>query len=212
MMSGFTPGWIEVTPVLSTWASAAAMWFAMMMVMMLPSVTPWLRGMVVVTGHQSQRPVFHAAAFGTGYGVVWLSFSAAAALLQLLLKGVIPDIGGTLSSPYAGGMLLLTGLYQLSHVRENCLTHCRSPMSYLLSYWRPGIWMSLRTGLLHGAFCVGCCWALMLVGLAAGVMNVAWMAFVTLVVAVEKLTPRGDTFARLMAWIYSVGGLALVVF
>jgi len=104
----------------------------------------------------------------------------------------------SISSPYlAGAILIAAGAYQLTSWKGACLTHCRSPLGFLMSHWREGKLGALRMGFFHGAWCLGCCWALMCVLFAVGVMNLAWVAALTCFVLLEKTGPAGATVARL---------------
>jgi predicted metal-binding membrane protein len=111
----------------------------------------------------------------------------------------------TVVSPWlAGAILIAAGVYQLTPWKARCLTHCRSPLGFLLSHWRDGLAGAFRMGFGHGVYCFGCCWALMAVLFAVGVMNLAWVAALTILVFVEKVGPLGARMARLT-------GVALVV-
>ena len=102
-------------------------------------------------------------------------------------------------------VMIAVGIYQLTPFKDACLGRCRSPAQFLSRHYRPGVLGALRLGLLHGAFCVGCCWLLMALLFVGGVMNLLWIAGLTLLVAAEKLLPRGEILARvsgviLIAW------------
>lgn len=191
---------------------AIAMWMTMMVVMMLPSVLPWLRGFAALSRDResgSLRPGW-VTLFGSGYFAVWLGFSVMAAWLQLGLRsaGALgPDVA--LAAPLGGAALIGAGLYQAAPLKAACLEHCRTPLGYFLAHWRNGPGGAFRMGASHGAFCVGCCWALMLAGFALGVMNLAWMALLTVVISVETLVPGGDRIGRLMGVGMVVWGVAL---
>jgi predicted metal-binding membrane protein len=103
-----------------------------------------------------------------------------------------------------GAVLVAAGVYQLSPLKSACLSQCRSPAQFISRHWRPGTGGAVRLGLLHGAYCVGCCWLLMALLFVGGVMNFAWIAALTLIVGIEKLAPRGD-------WIGRAAGLAILV-
>ena len=113
---------------------------------------------------------------------------------------------GETTSAYVGGALLLAaGIFQLSRLKYACLSHCRSPMSFLMTDWREGIGGALRMGLKHGTYCVGCCWVLMALLFVLGVMNLVWIAALAGFVLLEKVIPRGQTISRtsgigLAAW------------
>jgi predicted metal-binding membrane protein len=119
-------------------------------------------------------------------------------------NGLISPAGMASQSRWlSAGVLIGAGLYQLSPFQNLCLSHCRSPAAFLSRHWRPGASGALRLGVLHGAYCVGCCWMLMALLFVGGVMNLAWIAGLTLVVMAEKLLPGGR-------WIGRAGGMALL--
>jgi predicted metal-binding membrane protein len=192
-------------PTASGFLSAVVMWQAMMIAMMTPTVAPWVtafgRLLPVPAG---SRAGAGSLAFAFGYFSVWLAYSAAAAALQiaLLVAGLVGPNG---APPRVAALVLIAaGLFQFAPVRQACLTHCRNPISYLLTRWRTGPPSAFRLGLAHGAYCVGCCWLLMLTGLAVGLMNLAWMALVTVAVAVEQTAPGG-------VWVGRALGAGLIV-
>jgi predicted metal-binding membrane protein len=180
-----------------------AMWAVMMVGMMLPSASP----MLLLYGSTARRsaPTRSWAsqriyAFAAGYLVVWAVFSLGATALQRLLAMflfVSPMMEVT--SPVVGAMLLLiAGVYQLTPLKQACLQTCQSPLGFLMGrWWRAGAAGALRMGLEHGALCVGCCWALMLLLFAGGVMNLAVIAALTALVAFEKLTRFGMPGTRI---------------
>ena len=179
-----------------------AMWAVMMAGMMLPSASP----MLLLYGAMARRSVEGATAssrriyaFAAGYFAVWTCFSLGATALQRLLANLlIVSPMMEVTSPVFGALLLLTaGLYQLTPAKLACLRACQSPLGFLMSRWRAGPAGAFRMGLEHGALCVGCCWALMLLLFVGGVMNLAVIAALTVLVAFEKLTPFGARGARI---------------
>jgi predicted metal-binding membrane protein len=180
-----------------------AMWWLMMLAMMLPSAAP---AILLYARLREQRgaggAVVQPWVFGFGYLAVWLLFAMVAATVQLLLARATMSF----SDPrLASALLVAAGLYQLSPLKSACLRQCRSPAEFLSRNWRPGAVGAMRLGVLHGAYCVGCCWMLMALLFVGGVMNFAWIAALTLIVGIEKLVPRGDLIARaagvaLIAW------------
>lgn len=176
-----------------------AMWAVMMVGMMTPSAAPM---MLLVSGASrgrgAQRRPHVVVAFGTGYLVVWITFSAVATLAQWALHHAAmlsPSV--TMSSARLGGaILIVAGIYQLTPFKRACLTHCRSPLGFLLSHWRDGVTGALRMGMAHGTYCLGCCWALMCVLFVVGVMNLVWVAVLTIFVLVEKVGPAAAFVAR----------------
>jgi predicted metal-binding membrane protein len=189
-----------------------AMWAVMMAGMMLPSASP----MLLLYGTVARRSAAGAPAasrqiyaLAAGYLMAWTLFSVGATALQrLLAKLVFVSSMMEATSPVVGATLLLVaGVYQLTPIKEACLRTCRSPLGFLMSRWRPGWSGAFRMGLEHGALCVGCCWALMLLLFAGGVMNLAVIAALTVLVAFEKLAPSGPKGARisgvlLIAWAF----------
>ena len=145
------------------------------------------------------------AAFLAGYLLVWTGFSAVAALAQwgLAWAGLVAGMDGRVGPALGGALFVLGGIYQLSPLKHACLGSCRSPLGFLLAHWRDGTGGALRMGLRHGAVCLGCCWALMVLLFAVGTMNLAWVAGLGVLVLVEKLAPGGG-------WIARAGGVGLV--
>ena len=170
------------------------MWWLMMVAMMLPSATP------AVLLYARVRERRHAAGavvqpwiFLLGYLAVWLLFSIVAAGAQRLIAGPAMSLDNRV---FASAVLIAVGVYQLSPLKSACLSQCRSPAQFLNRNWRPGPIGAVRLGILHGAYCVGCCGFLMALLFVGGVMNFAWIAALTLIVGIEKLVPRGDLIGR----------------
>ena len=178
-----------------------AMWAVMMAGMMLPSASPMLLLYAKVASRTAgvQRPIPLVYAAAGGYLLVWAGFSAAATLLQRLFSALLlitPMM--EMSSPKAGGALLcLAGVYQLTPWKSACLGVCRSPLAFLMQHWRAGATGAFVLGLRHGLYCLGCCWALMLLLFVGGVMNLWTIVALTLFVLVEKLAPFGEHSSRL---------------
>jgi len=176
-----------------------AMWAVMMVGMMAVSAAPvtlLFAGMHRARG--APRWPFVVFSFGAGYLLVWIGFSAGAALAQWALhRAAMLSPAMTTSSPRLGGAILIAaGVYQLTPFKGACLTHCRSPLGFLMSRWRDGTAGALRMGIAHGTYCLGCCWALMCVLFAVGVMNLVWVAAMAILVLVEKIAPAGALVAR----------------
>lgn len=190
--------------------AAVVMWQAMMVAMMTPTVAPWVLAYARLVGEDPPGArLAPSVTFAAGYFTIWLAYSIVAAAIQLALSasGLVGHDGPP--PVLAGGVLLAAGAFQFAPIRQACLTHCRNPLSYLLARWRGGPPGAFRLGLGHGAYCVGCCWLLMLTGFAIGVMNLAWMALLTIVVAVEQLAPAGTWIGRALGAGLIVWGLAL---
>jgi predicted metal-binding membrane protein len=169
------------------------MWAVMMVAMMTPAAAPMI--LVFASIHRRRtaegRPAVPAALFVLGYLVVWGIYSVAAALTQAALHAAAllsPAMAAT-SPLLAGGLLVAAGVFQWTPLKRACLAACRSPFSFLMSGWREGRGGAFVMGLKHGAWCVGCCWALMAALFALGVMSLTWMALVAALIAAEKLLP-----------------------
>lgn len=182
--------------------AAALMWAVMMTAMMLPSATPML---LLFAGAQRQQRELSGMAtptvlFAAGYLTVWLTFSLLCGSLQWALQALFllsPHLATT-STLLGAAFLLLAGGYQLTSWKDACLLHCQSPLGFLLAHWREGRWGALRMGLHHGAYCVGCCWALMGLLFVVGVMNLLWVAVLAGFVLLEKAVARGPWPSRLV--------------
>jgi predicted metal-binding membrane protein len=171
-------------------------WATMMAAMMLPSAAP-----AVLLFSRTARQSLMTTAFVAGYLGVWIAYGLLAYAVYRLIGSLDPGfLAWDRAGPWiAGGAVIAAGLYQLTPLKRVCLRHCRSPLHFLLARWRPGRLGALRMGAEHGLYCAGCCWALMLVLFAVGVMSVFWMVVVTAVVFVEKVLPGGERLPRALA-------------
>jgi predicted metal-binding membrane protein len=196
-----TAAW-DVPHLLLLWA----MWAVMMTGMMLPSASPLVllyAGALRSSG--DVRVGRKTYAIAAGYVLVWALFSVAATALQRVLSSmlVLTPMMEPATPEAAAILLAVAGLYQLTPLKRACLRVCRSPLSYLLQHWRSSTFGAFRLGARHGAYCLGCCWALMLLLFAGGVMNLVVIVALTLWVLAEKLAPFGEQTAR-------VSGVALL--
>jgi predicted metal-binding membrane protein len=196
-------------PCMSTDVSLTfAMWVVMMVGMMAPSASPMLMLFGASRAGRGERGVSMATlAFGLGYVAVWAGFSLCATFAQWALHqaAMLSSAGMALSSGHlSGGVLIAAGIYQLTAWKSRCLTHCRSPLGFLMTNWRDGTSGAFGMGLRHGIYCLGCCWALMCVLFAVGVMNLVWIAILAVLVLAEKIGPAGAALARF-------AGVALVL-
>jgi len=195
---------------LALWTLMIAMWWIMMIAMMSPSATPavLLYARVyrqALTQGQIQDKLAPTGVFVAGYLLVWLAFSIVAATLHWLLEREA-FVSSTMSSQsrwLSGIVLIAAGLYQFSPLKSACLSHCRAPTAFLSSHWRPHALGALRLGVLHGTFCVGCCWMLMALLFVGGVMNLVWIAALAILVLAEKVFPAGK-------WVGRAAALALI--
>jgi predicted metal-binding membrane protein len=184
------------------------MWWVMMVAMMLPSAAPMILLFAAVNRRQRESGHPHVATslFAAGYLAAWAGFGLVAVVLQWAFErtGILsPMLVGT--NVILGGVVLLAaGAYQLTPIKHACLRHCRSPLAFLGTHWRRGARGALGMGLVHGAFCVGCCWFLMGLLFFGGVMNLYWIAGIALFVLFEKTVPAGH-------WLGYATGVALLV-
>ena len=182
-------------------AALLLMWWVMMVAMMLPSAAPALLLYARVREARSgETGIAQSWVFVIGYALIWLLFSVGAAGAQRLITGSAMAIE---PERVMTAVLIAAGAYQLSPLKSACLSQCRSPAQFLSRHWRPGVSGAVRLGILHGAYCAGCCWALMALLFVGGVMNIGWIVLLTLFVAIEKLAPGG-------AWIGRAAGVALI--
>jgi predicted metal-binding membrane protein len=176
------------------WIFTVPMWALMTIAMMLPSAVPVLRTMSSLP--QSRKVAGIQARWWTmvaGYAAVWLGFAVAATGLQVSLSviGVLNERGASVSGAFNAAMLAVAGLYQFSALKAACLTRCRSPMGFFIAYWQDGIFGAFRMGVRHGLYCLGCCWAIMLLAFVGGMMNLAWMGAAMVLMILEKLPVAG---------------------
>lgn len=169
------------------------MWFVMMIAMMTPSVTPLVIIFTLINRkrRQQQNPYVPSGYLLGGYFLVWAVFSLFATLLQWLLQRVAllnPEMVTT--SKVLGGVILITaGTFQFTPLKNTCLHNCRSPMGFIHQYWKDGKNGALRMGIQNGIYCLGCCWILMILLFVSGIMNILWIAIITLFVLIEKVLP-----------------------
>lgn len=186
-----------------------AMWAVMMVAMMIPSASPMVLAFAGVNRTRRAQSLSYAptAVFVLGYLAAWTTFSLLATLLQATLHtaALISSTGVSTSRILGSVLLVLTGIFQWTSLKNACLRHCRSPLGFLLTEWREGARGAFQMGLRHGAHCVGCCWLLMFLLFIAGVMNLWWVAAIAAFVLIEKVMPCGPLIARgtgmlLIAW------------
>jgi len=171
-----------------------AMWIVMMIGMMLPSVAPvlLLYAGVMRSSPEGPRAALRVYPMAAGYLLIWIGFSVFVATLQREIGATVLTPMMTLQSSIGAALLLLiAAVYQLTPVKQMCLDSCRSPIAFILARMRPGASGAFRLGVEHGLYCVGCCWALMLLLFAGGVMNLWTIAALMLVVLLERLEPFG---------------------
>ncbi len=184
-----------------------AMWWVMMVGMMLPGVAPVILTFATVNRNRRARaePYVPAALFAFGYLLAWGGFSLAATLAQWTLEraALLSPMHMSTNSQLLGALLFIAaGLYQFTPVKLACLRFCRSPLDFVVNHWRDGPGGALRMGITHGLYCLGCCWVLMLLLFVGGVMNLLWVAALAIAVLAEKLSTG--------PWMGWIGGALLV--
>ena len=198
---------------LHSWTAADAtltllMWAVMMVGMMVPTAAPASLLFASVSRKASREggAVAPAFVFTAGYVAAWTLFSVGATAMQWQLErqALLTPMLASASPLFGAALLVVAGLYEWSPWKESCLEHCRAPAQFLAAHWQPGRWGAFRMGVRHGFYCLGCCAFLMGLLFFGGVMNLLWVAGLSLLVLVQKLAPRGALVAR-------VGGVALVL-
>lgn len=199
-------------PDLASWSAGSllplfVMWAVMMLAMMLPSAAPMLLTFAAVARNRrrADRPYVPVAVFAAGYVVIWCVFSLVAAVAQWLLHraALLSPMMTSSSTFLAGGLLIAAGIFQFTSLKRSCLIHCRAPLDFIMTRWREGWRGAFGMGVEHGAFCAGCCWALMALLFVLGVMNILWIAALTVAVALEKMLPHAK-------WFSAACGVALI--
>jgi predicted metal-binding membrane protein len=180
-----------------SWPLFLTMWVAMMVAMMFPAAAP----MIVMYGRMRRSDPPSVALFTASYISLWFAFGVGAYLLSAAVESAASDSAWVATNwgRAGGGLLVLAGVYQLTPLKDICLRHCRTPLSFVMTHWREGRAGAVRMGLVHGLYCVGCCWLLFLILIPLGVMNVAAMIVVALVVFAEKVLPHGRGIGQLAA-------------
>ena len=193
------------------------MWIGMMVGMMTPSAAPMILLYARVARQATAQGTLFAATgwFAAGYLLAWAGFSLAATLLQWMLERLtlLSPMMTSTSHRFNGIVLIAIGVYQWTPWKYACLAACQAPLSFIQRHggFRPEASRSLRLGLLHGAYCVACCWALMALLFVGGVMNVLWIAAIALFVLLEKVLPVGRIVPRVGGVICIVAGAWLLI-
>jgi predicted metal-binding membrane protein len=187
-MSGMEPSWTAIDALM-----LFVMWSAMMAAMMVPGASPMVAAFATINRRRRERSAPHVptAVFLLGYLIAWAGFSVLATAMQWALQaaGLLTTMMQSASYYWSAALFLAAGLYQFSPLKERCLAHCRTPDSFILSAWRDGTLGAVVMGLRHGLFCMGCCGALMVLLFAVAVMDLRWVAALTVLVTAEKLLP-----------------------
>ena len=214
--SGSDMGSMEISmPQMQSWVFVDfilmfVMWTVMMVAMMVPATAPMLLMYANVTRRRKQRGQSHVptSIFLLGYILIWTGFSVLATFANwgLHINSMLSSMMGESTNPILGGVLLIAaGLFQWTSLKTACLSKCRSPLTFIMDEWRDDHVGVLYMGLKHGIYCLGCCWALMLLLFVLGVMNLSWIAGLSALVMLEKMAPKGIWMSRiigigLMCW------------
>ena len=195
-------------------AVTASMWSAMTLAMMLPSASPMILtyAEIAETAARKSERIVSPLVIAAGYASVWLVFSLLATVIQIVLtRAALLNTGITSASGIlAGAIFIGAGVYQFSALKHACLTHCQNPFPFFFTNWATTPGGVFRLGVEQGLYCLGCCWAMMMVMFAVGVMNVAWMAGLAAVMTIEKLL-TGRRFAHGFGVALIVVGTGIVV-
>jgi predicted metal-binding membrane protein len=194
---------------------AFLMWVVMMVAMMTSSATPMLLMVAALSRQRQQHPAPPAvtAAVFAGYLAAWAGFSLGATLVQWGLQSAVglSPVFISVRPLVEGLLLLLAGAYQFTPLKHACLSRCRTPLGFLLAEWRDGTAGALAMGVRHGGYCVGCCWLLMALLFAVGVMNLLWVALIAVYVLLEKVSPGGAWLSRAMGVLLVGWGIRLLI-
>jgi predicted metal-binding membrane protein len=184
------------------------MWWLMMLATMLPSAAPTilLFAALMRRRHEAGEPYMGTSLFGSGYLMVWGGFSVIAVALQWQLDRIalLSPVMATTSMALGALLLIGAGIWQFTPLKHACLRHCRSPAEFLTRHWRDGQVGTFLMGVRHGAYCLGCCWMLMLLLFYGGIMNIYWIVGLGILVLVEKITSPGH-------WVSSAIGVAFIL-
>ena len=195
----------------ANWLAVFVMWAVMMAAMMLPTAMPMVS--VFGTLNRSRGEAGRTVAFVAGYLALWAAFGAAATVAQWMLqtRGLLSPMIVSMSPVLSAVVLVIAGAFQFTPLKHACLRACRAPLGFLLTDWRAGLWGAARMGVRHGLYCLGCCWALMALLFVGGAINLMWIAALTLLVAMEKLAPKGDLLAKALGALMIGAGAARLI-
>jgi predicted metal-binding membrane protein len=186
-------------------------WVTMMAAMMFPSAAPMVFLFHKISTERARRgqPFVPTWVFALTYLAVWTAYGLLAyGLYRLVVQFDFGFLDWDRGGRYvAAGAIIAAGIYELTPLKSVCLRHCRSPLHFLLHGWRDGVAGSVRMGASHGAYCVGCCWGLMIVLFALGVMSLTWMAVVAGLIAAQKVLPKGEYLTRVFAVAFVAFGI-----
>jgi predicted metal-binding membrane protein len=198
-----------MTPAVPDGLAFVAAWAVMMAAMMLPSALPMI-GLYAATHGNAAGPGVRAVSV-TLFTLIYVGLWAATGVPIYLASVALSAVGAGARAYSIAATLVVAGLFQLSPLKHVCLRRCRSPLGFFLGHWRGGWRGGLAIGWRHAIYCVGCCWALMVVLVVAGAMGLAWVLLIAAVVAAEKLLPRGEWIAKLTGVALVLAGVAVAV-
>ncbi|MCL0054529.1 DUF2182 domain-containing protein [Dehalococcoidia bacterium] len=207
---GMSAATVRIMPWNATeWVSMFIMWSVMMVGMMIPSASPMILLFSKVNRQRQDenQPYVRTSIFVIGYVIVWTFFSVVATFANFVLhtNALLSGMMGQSESAILGGCLLVAaGIFQWTPWKNACLNQCRTPMGFLMTEWRDGGIGALKMGLRHGLYCTACCWLIMLLIFVLGVMNLVWIAALSIFVLLEKVVPKG-------LWIGRASGVGLVI-
>lgn len=185
------------------------MWFVMMIAMMTPSVTPLVLIFALINRKRQQRqnPYVPSGYLLSGYFLVWAAFSLFATFLQWLLQqaSLLDPEMVTTNKVLGAIILIMAGTFQFTPLKNSCLRNCHSPIGFIHRYWKDGKNGALRMGIQNGIYCLGCCWILMIVLFVSGIMNIFWIAIISLFVLIEKVLPSVKVISL-------IAGIALIAY
>jgi predicted metal-binding membrane protein len=225
-MRGFrmaaTAAGMVMTPTSQPWNGSEftftlAMWVIMMIGMMTPSATPimLLHARVGRQAAEQGKPFADTGWFLSGYLLAWIAFSFAATTAQWGLDraALLSPSMATASAIFSSIVLIGAGIYQWTPLKDKCLVHCQSPMQFILQCggFRRDFFGSIRLGVDHGLYCVGCCWALMALLFVGGVMNLLWIAVISFLVLAEKVVPTGRLIPRVSGILFAAAGIWVIL-
>ncbi|MGH7188747.1 MAG: DUF2182 domain-containing protein [Acetobacteraceae bacterium] len=191
-----------------------AIWIVMMVAMMFPAAAPMILTFhAVQAGKRRSGDAFVATSvFIAAYLLVWVISGAVAYAGAAAAEAIAARTGlsSTMAARIGGALLIASGLYQLTALKDRCLMRCRTPIGFVMTSWRDGTTGAIRMGLVHGAYCLGCCWLLFVILFPLGIMNVAAMAIITFAILAEKTSPWGRRTAHAIAAVLLVYGIAVL--
>ena len=200
---------MAMTPTLADGLMFVAAWAIMMAAMMLPSAMPMI-GLYAAMQRGASTATARAAAVSAFTAVYVMLWAISGVPIYCASVALMAVAASTLAYTTAG-VLIAAGIFQLSPLKSVCLRHCRSPLGFILGHWRAGWRGGVMMGFVHALYCLGCCWALMIVLVVAGAIGLPWVLLIACVVAAEKILPRGEWVARTTGVVLALLGVAVAI-